>query len=772
MADGAGAGGGGGGSASDGDVGEVAASGAVIGLAAQALAADGPDGTESHDDESHNESLDGQLEGQGAAGAQKAQQNNDGNEGDQESSRTLEDSTDVQEDNASPEERRKGFIHRRKPSWLNESHPSFVWGDQQTRKQIREEFHRANDELGGSSKDLREDDDESGDDEDDEVDDADLNYGVDPGFADLDEELRVVEGMISEHTKLAEVEVDDESESSSDEDEGEQGAAKHSPRPPRRINLPPPAKSNIAKALEAQKKSSSLGRSLAPQDQKSSRSDRSSILPLVVKSIDSVTDTDATSGAASSAHPPSPPHKTTENSDNPSLSSENQKQKQKQQVESNTTSEAANEVSLSTSKTLEVKDSAKSDSKANADGPALDIAPSEVKAKDTATTTADVDVASSSTPSTVEAGSDAVKDAFQKLKLDGKETEPSDGVPSEGVSNNKSVAAGSSSSATIPTVVSSDGEDMSVASSAASPQSRPALSSPSLASVKSAPKPRKKRVRLVELPDYLAMIAREHKQQLLEKQRLELAKAAEAVNRREAESSGGVKARAPRSEIMIRRGYLDRLGIGGDSAPVSQLQASGVGPKGFDMGINARRAAIASARTRRKPPSMRVQLREAPSSSRGKGFFKKLASWIASDDGSSSSDAFAGAGASGGLTQISSSLDSMSSAGSGSPALGPKGLSANRPRHVNFKDSADVYFIPARSDYPAKVKHAIWHSRAEFVEMVMSNMDQVELELQQEAENQRRIQDLKDNPPPSFSSKSRSQKDKSKDVHAEGNSPA
>jgi len=207
-----------------------------------------------------------------------------------------------------------------------------------------------------------------------------------------------------------------------------------------------------------------------------------------------------------------------------------------------------------------------------------------------------------------------------------------------------------------------------------------------------------KRVRLLELPSHLKMVAKEHKRLLLEKQRRDLAVAAEAANARE---ESVVPAR---TQHTIRRGYLDRLGIA--SAEVEKAVAASV-----DMGIHARRAAIASAKTRRRPPSLQVQLRD-PESRRG--FFKKLAAWMASNE-----------------AEVPS-------------------VPVESTRKVAFVPVADVFFIPARSDYPHKVKATIWPTRQEFVEMVMRNMDQVEQEMQQEIETKRRIKDLRDNPPPSI----------------------
>mmetsp|Transcript_21266 Transcript_21266/g.39543 ORF Transcript_21266/g.39543 Transcript_21266/m.39543 type:complete len:359 (-) Transcript_21266:1490-2566(-) len=227
------------------------------------------------------------------------------------------------------------------------------------------------------------------------------------------------------------------------------------------------------------------------------------------------------------------------------------------------------------------------------------------------------------------------------------------------------------------------------------------------------------RVRLVELPDYLAMVAREHQRQLLEKQRRDLLVAAEAANAREAKAQA-LNA-GPRSQNVIRRGYLDRLGIAG-SAPAKP--PSSTTNSRLDMGLNARRAAIASARTRRRPPSMRVKLREPRKSSKSSSFLKTLKSWMSSEN------------------------SEMASSAPGELARVKVNHNNAENRKVDFNGTVDVFFIPARSDYPAKVKHAIWHTRSEFVEMVMGNMDQVELEMQQEDEARRRLQDLKANPPP------------------------
>ncbi|GBG27832.1 Hypothetical Protein FCC1311_040552 [Hondaea fermentalgiana] len=539
----------------------------------------------------------------------------------------------------------------------------------QTRKQIREEFHRANDELGGSHHDLLEENQGTDEEGDEEVDDNDLNYGVDPVITDINEELRVIEGMISEHTKLREIEVDDDGDDEDDDDEDDDDEDDDDdvnlPEAPQPIRLPPPAKSNIAKALE-KAEAQSLSSRRGPRSPRSGSPRGSSGLAkgsLVAATGTSASDSQGQSAAPSSANPPRAPG--TAEKDSPAVTA---------QVVPTPSNEDGADPKF--------------------------VIPSTGAPADPKT----------------------VFDTLGKLALESSSAGEKQGE-----------------------------EDAATKQQTTQPSSTPARvletgSSGEKASEGGA-------VRMVELPDYLAMIAREHKQQLLEKQRLELAKAAEAVNRAEAAESGAAK--TPRSEVMIRRGYLDRLGFAGSSAPLSHSPGATRMTKGIDMGINARRAAIASARTRSKPPSLRVQLREAPSSSKSKGFFKKIASWIASDEGQSTSDASAGAGASGGLTQISSSLDSASSGGSfNSPALGPKS------RRVNFKETADVYYIPARSDFPAKVKNAIWHTRAEFVEMVMTNMDQLELEMQQEAEAQRRIQDLRNNPPPSYN-KNRASKDKS-----------
>mmetsp|Transcript_6044 Transcript_6044/g.9444 ORF Transcript_6044/g.9444 Transcript_6044/m.9444 type:complete len:500 (-) Transcript_6044:2010-3509(-) len=420
--------------------------------------------------------------------------------------------------------------HMRQSSWLSESHPRYIWKDTSVRKQMREEFRKESERMSADSS--------SG--EEEEVDDADMKYGLDPGFVDIDEELRVVEVMINEHTVIEEVEEEDEEE---EQGQGVAGVNKVGTR-----------------ALR----------------------------------IDTVDGT------------------------------------------------------VVGMEGLDIAGKRRA-SKSEGD---IDMMRNE-----------DINV---SQPQAVV-----------------KQDEDKKGEPDT------------------PQVVSEDVKAM------------------------NEKKEKPRRVRLVELPDYLAMVAKDHQRQLLEKQRRDLAIAAEAANARDATAA------VPRSQNRIRRGYFDRLGIAGDSAPISPTSSVNASRR-LDMGINARRAAIASARTRRRPPSMRVKLRQSVTSSKNKGFFNKLASWMSAEPVSNSTGNEPERASSGTHT----SLDQA-----------PKD---QEKKHIGFTEVADVYFIPARTDYPQKVKHAIWHTRSEFVEMVMRNMDQLEAEMQEEVDAQRRLHDLKKNPPPSL----------------------
>lgn len=42
----------------------------------------------------------------------------------------------------------------------------------------------------------------------------------------------------------------------------------------------------------------------------------------------------------------------------------------------------------------------------------------------------------------------------------------------------------------------------------------------------------------------------------------------------------------------------------------------------------------------------------------------------------------------------------------------------------------------------------LWHTREEFIDMVVRNMDQVEEEMNRQAEVKKRLEDLKKHPPP------------------------
>lgn len=82
-----------------------------------------------------------------------------------------------------------------------------------------------------------------------------------------------------------------------------------------------------------------------------------------------------------------------------------------------------------------------------------------------------------------------------------------------------------------------------------------------------------------------------------------------------------------RSNARIRKGYLASLGIGSE-IPKSSIDSDP------SMGVHARRAAMASARTRRKPPAMRVKLKDDDKSSSGFGqaLLKKFSSWITTEE--------------------------------------------------------------------------------------------------------------------------------------------
>ena len=82
-----------------------------------------------------------------------------------------------------------------------------------------------------------------------------------------------------------------------------------------------------------------------------------------------------------------------------------------------------------------------------------------------------------------------------------------------------------------------------------------------------------------------------------------------------------------RSNARIRKGYLASLGIGSEK-PVDRINSDP------SMGVHARRAAMASARTRRKPPAMRVKLKDDDkrSSGFGQALLKKFSSWITTEE--------------------------------------------------------------------------------------------------------------------------------------------
>jgi len=225
----------------------------------------------------------------------------------------------------------------------------------------------------------------------------------------------------------------------------------------------------------------------------------------------------------------------------------------------------------------------------------------------------------------------------------------------------------------------------------------------------------------------------------------------------------------------IRRGYLDRLGI---ASAAAQAGPNNNVTQGQDskstMGIHARRAAMASARARRKPPSMVQPLKEPNKggSSFGQSLMKRFSSWMGSDYNESSDS----------KTQIEGSKVNRNNNSSSAYENMPRNYTdmedlikartivnratyrkaqrmkaqrrlRNGKKSVGFLNDTHVYFVPCRFDIAPRNRARIWHTREEFIEMVMRNMDEVEEEMQQQMEIQARLADIRNNPPPSLNKK-------------------
>mmetsp|Transcript_6079 Transcript_6079/g.7944 ORF Transcript_6079/g.7944 Transcript_6079/m.7944 type:complete len:502 (-) Transcript_6079:442-1947(-) len=212
-------------------------------------------------------------------------------------------------------------------------------------------------------------------------------------------------------------------------------------------------------------------------------------------------------------------------------------------------------------------------------------------------------------------------------------------------------------------------------------------------------------------------------------------------------ASGVSSAQAAR----IRRGYLDRLGIGGAKTDESKRKNS-------TMGIHARRAAMASARTRRKPPSSVEPLKHQRSSGSGfgKSIIRRFTAWMGAEE--SDQGARADEGRAQGLNQQGLDREELVKQRAVINAekyrkaerMRAQSQITNGRRSVAFLDRTNVFFVPSRFDIPPRSKSKIWHTRDEFIEMVMRNMDEVEQEMQQQAEIQARLDDIRNNPPPSL----------------------
>merc|ERR1712224_1065928 len=90
---------------------------------------------------------------------------------------------------------------------------------------------------------------------------------------------------------------------------------------------------------------------------------------------------------------------------------------------------------------------------------------------------------------------------------------------------------------------------------------------------------------------------------------------------------------------------------------------------------------------------------------------------------------------------------------------------------VGFEAESNVIYVTSRHDLPNRVRHQIWHTREEFIDMVMRNMDEVEEELQEQMELQARIADLRNNPP-TLPLRSKAQQDKDSNATLKSNSNA
>lgn len=179
-----------------------------------------------------------------------------------------------------------------------------------------------------------------------------------------------------------------------------------------------------------------------------------------------------------------------------------------------------------------------------------------------------------------------------------------------------------------------------------------------------------------------------------------------------------------RSNARIRKGYLASLGIGSEK-PQNKISGDP------SMGVHARRAAMASARTRRKPPAMRVKLKDddKQSSGFGQALLKKFASWMTAEE--------------------ENKYNSESRVVKREEARRLRQIPQDdADRRVVFLEETDVHFVPSRREISPRNRARLWHTREEFIDMVVRNMDQVEEEMNKKAEVQRRLEDLKKHPPP------------------------
>lgn len=179
-----------------------------------------------------------------------------------------------------------------------------------------------------------------------------------------------------------------------------------------------------------------------------------------------------------------------------------------------------------------------------------------------------------------------------------------------------------------------------------------------------------------------------------------------------------------RSDSRIRKGYLASLGIG-NKKPQDRISSDPT------MGVHAKRAAMASARTRRKPPALRMKLKDdkQEASGFGQALLKKFASWMTTEE------------------ESKYKMESRVVKREEARKLRQE-VNDDSKKQVVFLEETDVHFVPSRSEISPRNRARLWHSREEFIDMVVRNMDQVEDEMNRKAEAKRRLEDLKKNPPP------------------------